>query len=137
MKRKLGVAAFAVVLIFIVGWKQNPVPKSTMDRGKKVYDLYCLSCHMDNAMGVPRLNPPLVKSPLVMKTKTKPIRIVLRGSDELESEQERDYKNTMMPLSNLTDQQISDVLTFIRNSFGNKGSVITVGDVKYVRARTK
>jgi hypothetical protein len=43
----------------------------------------------------------------------------------------------MAPLNYLKDQQISDVLTYVRNSFGNKAVPVTVGDVKYVRSRTK
>jgi mono/diheme cytochrome c family protein len=37
----------------------------------------------------------------------------------------------------LTDQQIADVLTYVRNSFGNKASAITPAEVKAVRATTK
>ena len=43
----------------------------------------------------------------------------------------------MAPHNHLTDQQIADVLTYIRNSFGNNAIAVTPGDVKYVRARTK
>ena len=39
--------------------------------------------------------------------------------------------------SYLTDQQIADVLTYIRSSFGNKSSAITAADVKAVRASIK
>jgi mono/diheme cytochrome c family protein len=131
------------VLLFICssvlsGFQPRPnVPKATLDRGKKVYDIACLSCHMANGMGVPRMNPSLVKSKYVLGSKTKLIRIVLRGSDELENDTERHFVNPMAPLNMLTDQQISDVLTFVRNSFGNRATTITSGDVKYVRGRTK
>ena len=138
MERKLNTIAFCVIIILVaVAWQQNPVPKVVMDRGKKVYDRTCLSCHMDNAMGVPRMNPSLVKSKLLLSTKTKPIRIILRGSDELQNEEGRNFKNIMAPMDSLSDQQIADVLTFVRNSFGNKASLITPGDVKYVRTRVK
>jgi mono/diheme cytochrome c family protein len=39
--------------------------------------------------------------------------------------------------AHLTDQQIADVLTYIRNSFGNKASVVTPAEVRAVRAKTK
>ena len=47
------------------------------------------------------------------------------------------YSNVMASFNFLTDQEISDVLTYIRNSFGNQATPVTPGDVKYVRARTK
>ncbi|MDP9230955.1 MAG: cytochrome c, partial [Bacteroidota bacterium] len=130
---------FTAVIFISIDWQrmQSPIPKVIMERGKKVYDRTCLSCHMDNGMGVPRMNPSLVKSKLVTGSKTKLIRIVLNGSEEFENDPTRRYKNKMAPLDNLTDQQISDVLTFVRNSFGNKASIITQGDVKYVRNKIK
>jgi mono/diheme cytochrome c family protein len=41
----------------------------------------------------------------------------------------------MAPHSDLTDKQVADVLTYVRNSFGNKGTVITAAEVKAVRAK--
>jgi len=92
---------------------------------------------MEDAMGVPRLNPPLVKSELLLNDKAKPIRIVLRGSEELKGNSDGDYKNAMAALSTLSDEEIADVLTFTRNSFGNKAPRITEADVRKERARLK
>ncbi|HLF46211.1 MAG TPA: cytochrome c [Chitinophagaceae bacterium] len=119
----------------LIAWMQPAVPKATMERGKVVYDKACLSCHMPNGLGVPRMAPSLSKSKYVLGTKTKMIRIVLRGSEELPVNEDRDFTNPMAPILNLTDQQLADVLTFVRNSYGNRASVITAADVKYVKAR--
>lgn len=137
MKRYYCAIILSAVLILSTGWQQQAVPKEIMERGKKVYDQYCLSCHMPSGMGVPRMAPSLVKSKYVLGTKTKMIRIVLRGSDEIPESEDRDFTNPMVPILNLTDQQLADVLTFIRNSYGNRASVITPGDVRYVKARMK
>jgi nitrite reductase (NO-forming) len=40
----------------------------------------------------------------------------------------------MTPLNYLTDDQIANVLTYVRNSFGNEGAAISMSDVKKVRA---
>jgi len=37
----------------------------------------------------------------------------------------------------LKDEEIADILTYIRTSFGNKASAVTATDVKNVRAITK
>ena len=37
----------------------------------------------------------------------------------------------------LKDQEIADVLTFVRNSFGNKAPAVTMAQVKAVRATNK
>jgi mono/diheme cytochrome c family protein len=39
--------------------------------------------------------------------------------------------------AHLTDQQVADVLTYVRNSFGNKASAVQVAEVKAVRATLK
>lgn len=125
------------IFMGIITKRQPTIPQAVMARGKVVYDKACLSCHMDNGMGVPRMNPSLVQSKYVLGTKTKMIRIVLRGSEEFKNDPDREYKNTMAALPQLSAQEIADVLTYVRNSFGNKASRVTVGDVKYVQARMK
>ena len=126
-----------LILAFILFVFLQPLPKESMERGKKVYDQYCMSCHMQDGTGVPRLNPPLVKTSYVIGDKTTIIEIVLKGFDaqvEIEGEY---YQNTMAPHDFLTDEQIADVATYVRNSFGNKASVVVPADVKAVRATIK
>ena len=126
-----------IILLVIVGCKDDSISKTTMDAGKEIYRTNCLGCHMEDAMGVPSLNPPLKGSELLLKDKAKAIRIILRGSEELKDQPNKNYKNVMAALSNLSDQEIADVLTFTRNSFGNKAPVITPEDVKLERAKLK
>lgn len=125
-----------ITLIVFAAWQQQP-DKATMERGKKVYNAYCITCHQADGGGVPQLNPPLEKTAYVLGSKTKLIQVVLKGMNTHEEIDGETYSNTMAPFNYLTDQQIADVLTYIRNSFGNKATVVTPGDVKYVRARTK
>ena len=126
-----------VLLMALIVFAAWPPDKAMMERGKKVYNTYCITCHQADGGGVPMLNPPLEKTSYVLGNKTKLIRVVLKGMDTHEEIGGEVYSNTMAPFNYLTDQQIADVLTYVRNSFGNKASVITTGDVKYVRARTK
>ena len=115
----------------------GPIDRATMDRGKNVYTMYCNTCHQVDGGGVPGLNPPLEKTAYVLGSKTKLIRVILKGLNTHEEIDGEEYTNVMPPFNYLKDQQISDVLTYIRNSFGNKAIAVTPGDVKYVRARTK
>ena len=137
MIRQLSVAILLIVVLFIIGCSDESISQKTMEKGKKIYNTYCLSCHMEDAMGVPRLNPPLAGSELLLKEKTKPIRIVLRGSEELKGETDSEYTNTMMGLGTLSDQEIADVLTYARNSFGNKAPKINESDVTNERTKLK
>jgi mono/diheme cytochrome c family protein len=115
----------------------QPSPAASIARGKKVYETYCLACHQADGTGVPRLNPPLVKTSFVLGDKKMLIGIVLNGLDE-EIEIDGDVYNNMMASHDfLKDQEIADVLTFVRNSFGNKASAISPAEVATVRAAKK
>jgi mono/diheme cytochrome c family protein len=110
---------------------------ASIDKGKVVYNNTCATCHMADGLGVQRMNPPLNQTTYVLGDKTRLISIVLNGfSEDVEINGER-YSNTMPAHDFLKDDEIANVLTYIRNSFGNKASVITVADVKKVRAAKK
>lgn len=107
-------------------------------RGKAVYAQYCLSCHQVDGSGVPNLNPPLTQTKWVLGSKTVLIQQVLKGSQGKVEIDGDTFHNAMPPLGQaLTDQQVADVLTYVRNSFGNKASRVTPAEVKTVRAKTK
>lgn len=117
--------------------KPKHVPKKVMEAGKKVYETYCLVCHQQDGTGVPRMNPPLVKTSFVLGNKKKLIDVVLKGMNEETEIEGNVYSNVMAPHDFLTDQDIADVLTYVRNSFGNKASMVTAAEVKAERAKIK
>lgn len=80
------------------------------------------------------MNAPIVKTPHVLGAKAPLINIILKGMQDVEINGET-YSNVMPSHSFLTDQQIADVLTYVRNNFGNKASGITPAEVKAVRAK--
>ena len=126
-----------VVALLLISMTTQTIDKAAMERGKKVYNQYCAPCHQMDGSGVPGLNPPLEKTPHVLGDKTTLILIILKGLNTHQEINGEVYNNIMAPHNHLTDLQISDVLTYVRNSFGNKATAVTPGDVKYVRARTK
>ena len=125
---------FSISFIALAAWAPG---KATMTRGRKVYTTYCLTCHQADGGGVPGLNPPLEKTSYVSGKKTPLIRIILKGMNQQADIDGEVYSNTMPPHKFLSNQQIADVLSFVRNSFNNKATVVTPADVKYVRAKTR
>lgn len=108
-----------------------------MDRGKTLYTTYCLTCHQADGQGVQRMYPTLTNKTYVGGDKKKLIGIVLNGlQGEIEVEGDT-YNNVMASHDFLTDQQIADLLTYVRNSFSNKYSAVTVAEVKAARAANK
>jgi mono/diheme cytochrome c family protein len=126
-----------LLVIYLVAQKAQPALQATITRGKAVYTKWCMACHQKDGGGVPHLNPPLIKTTYVLGDKTRLTRIVLKGMNEPIEIEDEEYSNPMSPLGHLSDQEISDVLTYVRNSFGNKASAVTVAEVKAIRAKTK
>ena len=111
--------------------------KASIQSGSEAYVLFCLSCHQADGGGVPKLNPPLIKTKWVLGDKKKLISLILKGMNETIEINDEEYHNPMPAQAYLTDQQIADILTYVRNSFGNKASAVSVGEVKSVRASIK
>lgn len=109
--------------------------QASITRGKSVYQEQCLSCHQADAGGVPGMNPPLIKTKYVLGDKPALIKVVLNGLSGVEIDGEK-FNGVMAPHPELTDLQIADVLTYLRNNFGNKASVVTPAQVKAVRGVT-
>jgi nitrite reductase (NO-forming) len=103
-------------------------------RGKQVFMQTCFVCHQVNGEGIPNQIPPLAKSDFLMADSERSIRIVLQGlSGDLEVNGKK-YNGTMVPLNNLADDEIANVLTYVRNSFGNSGDPIAPAAVRKVRS---
>jgi mono/diheme cytochrome c family protein len=110
--------------------------KLSMDSGKVVYIKQCLSCHQENGLGISDVNPPL-NGKIVAGDKKTLIEIIINGHATHEEINGKTYMNVMPPNPGIKDQQIADVLTYIRNSFGNKASSVKVPEVKSTRSRLK
>jgi mono/diheme cytochrome c family protein len=135
--KTLVVTSLILISVVLMSFHQSTPDKAMMQRGKKVYDTYCLTCHQMDGAGVPRMNPPLIKTTYVLGDKKRLINIILKGFNESVEINGDYYDNPMPAQPQLNDQQIADVLTYVRNSFSNKASLITAAEVKAERAKLK
>lgn len=102
--------------------------------GERLYKQYCTACHQNNGSGVPNVYPPLAGTDWVTGDKTRLIDVVLNGMEGEIEVNGKPYSGVMTPHDFLTDDQLADVLTYIRQSFGNEASAITPKEVAAVRA---
>jgi mono/diheme cytochrome c family protein len=105
-----------------------------MKRGGQVYADECSGCHTPNGKGVPGLFPSLNGTPMVQQSDaTTLIHVVLRGAQSVATEQAP--TGPVMPQFAwiLDDDQVADVLTYIRNSWGNSASSVDAATVKKQR----
>jgi nitrite reductase (NO-forming) len=129
--RFLAVLAFSIVL-FSFTQKDNFDLKASIARGKEVYGSYCITCHMEQGEGIETVYPPLAKSDYLMADKNRSIVVTLKGLSGEIKVNGHTYNGEMTGFD-MTDQEVSDVLNYIRNSFGNKGEAVKPGEVKALR----
>jgi nitrite reductase (NO-forming) len=137
MKQKLGILITGILFIILFG--EFTVERTyefdleaSIKRGKEVYITYCLSCHSEDGQGVEGLYPPVAKSDYLMADTKRSIKQTLFG---VTGEMTVNGKVYNMPMDgiDLSDEQTSDVLNYIRNSWGNKGKAVLPEDVKAAR----
>jgi cytochrome c oxidase subunit 2 len=102
--------------------------KDLVARGEKVYAANCSACHQATGKGVPPAFPALDGSQVVIGPAAAPIKTVLNGVD-------RDGKPTaMVSWKHLSDTDIAAVITYTRNSWGNKtGGVVQPAEIRVAR----
>jgi len=107
--------------------------KVSAERGKEVYINNCQNCHMENGEGLEGTFPPLAKSDYLMKDLKRSIHTVLEGQVDEITVNGKLYSTPMPGMNSLTDQQVADVLNFVRNSWGNKGVIVTPKQIAEIR----
>jgi|SRR5882672_5016553 len=129
-------SAFVFTGITFLSFQEKPKfnLKESIERGKDIYITNCLTCHLDQGEGIEGVYPPLAKADYLMADKKRSVQQVLYGA-RVEMKVNGQMYNTEMVGIDLSDQQASDVLNYIRNSFGNKGSAVTPEEVKVSRKK--
>ncbi|MEO8427304.1 MAG: copper-containing nitrite reductase [Verrucomicrobiota bacterium] len=108
-----------------------------IQKGKSVYLQTCFVCHQPEGQGVPDQIPPLAKSDfLTGSDKGNIIRGVVAGRTGEITVNGKTYNGTMISMAYLTDDQIANVLTYVRNSWGNTGDAGTIQEVARIRQET-
>lgn len=117
----------------------KPVLPDWFIPGRKVYGTYCVGCHQGNGAGAPGQFPPLAKSDWVnVEGHNRLVRIVLNGLQGPVTVNGVEYNNAMLAWRDqLTDGDIANVISYVRNEWGNKGSAVTAAEVKTIRDATK
>lgn len=113
-----------------------PEAKASAGRtGEQVYTQVCVTCHQANGEGMTGVYPPLAGSEWMAKSNETLIKIVLHGlMGEIEVKGAK-YNNVMSPWgSALNDEEVANVLTYVRSSWGNTGDAVKAEEVKAVRA---
>ncbi|WP_373046723.1 copper-containing nitrite reductase [Vulgatibacter sp.] len=105
--------------------------------GKALYAGTCSVCHGPTGAGMEGVFPPLEKSDYLMADKQRSIEIILNGLSGPVKVNGKDFNSVMPPMSQLNDDEVANILTYVRNAFGNSGDAVTPAEVAKIRATTK
>ena len=111
-----------------------PPPETQMADGQKVYRSACVACHEVDGSGAPKIYPPLpgnanLQSAIAAST----LRVILQGAQTLTTPRAPNPGSMPAYAEKLSDQEIADVATYIRNSWGNSASAVTAAQVAKAR----
>ncbi len=101
--------------------------------GQQLFAGTCSVCHQANGEGLPGVFPPLAKSDFLAADSKRAVRVVLQGLTGKVTVNGQDYTSVMPPMTQLNDDEVANILTFVLNSWGNPGGRIEAKDVKAIR----
>jgi mono/diheme cytochrome c family protein len=114
---------------------EEPDP-AAMKRGAAVYSDACASCHLENGVGQPRYFPPLGHDALIQQADSTTLQHMILAGSRIGTSDKRPTAFTMPSFAwKLSDAEIADVATYIRNSWGNKASPVAASAVADMRKR--
>ena len=108
--------------------------QARFDAGKEFYAITCGACHQLHGNGLDGLAPPLLNSEWVNGSVGRLTRIVLNGLSGPITVTGREYNMIMPGLPVLDDDQIANLLTYIRNEWGHSAGAVTPAEIAKIRA---
>ncbi|HVR82094.1 MAG TPA: copper-containing nitrite reductase [Luteimonas sp.] len=97
--------------------------------GQVLFAGTCSTCHQANGEGMPGVFPPLAKSSVLAATPKRIVDIMLHGLNGPITVNGHDYNSTMPPMTQLTDDEVANIGTYVLNSWGNPGGRIMKAEV--------
>ncbi len=111
------------------------VTPAQLAAGKTVFEITCMACHQADGKGLPGAFPPLAGSDYLLGDKDRAVGVVVRGLEGEVVVNGVKYNSVMPAMTQLSDQEIADALTYSMNSWGNQGGAVSVAQVAAVRAK--
>ena len=110
------------------------LPKQGLDAGKAAYLANCAACHQPEGTGLAGAFPPLAGSDFLTRTdEHKVVASILQGMSGEMVVNGQKYNGVMPAMSQLSDDDVANIVTFIYASWGNKGNTVTTSEVAAAR----
>ncbi len=107
-----------------------------IEAGKALFQGTCSTCHQADGKGLEGVFPPLAPSDFLMADKARSIGIVVNGLSGPVTVNSKEYTSVMPPMSQLNDDEVANILSYVRSAWGNAGDPVSAAEVAAVRAST-
>ncbi len=101
--------------------------------GKDLFAGTCSTCHQGNGEGMAGVFPPLAKSDYIAADPKRVPQVILHGLEGPVKVNGKDYTSIMPPMSQLTDDEVANISTYVLNSWGNPGGRVTKAEAAAIR----
>jgi len=113
-----------------------PPPPAQMAEGEKLYKGVCIACHEADGSGAPRIYPPLPgNANLQSADPSSTLRVILDGAQTVTTPRAPNTGSMPAYAAKMSDQQIADVTTYIRNAWGNAAPAVSAAQVGKARRK--
>src|SRR5688572_5400950 len=106
-----------------------------IEAGKALFAGTCSTCHQANGEGMEGVFPPLAKSDYIAADAKRVPQAILHGLVGPVKVNGKDYNSNMPPMSQLTDDEVANISTYVLNSWGNPGGRVTKAEAGAIRAQ--
>ena len=104
--------------------------------GEAHFNGTCSVCHQANGLGLEGVFPPLAGSDLLAKSPQRAVQIVLNGLSGAVVVNGKTFNSVMPPMSQLNDDELANILTYVTHTWGNNGYVFSAAEVAATRKST-
>lgn len=108
----------------------NACEPNTFQEGERLYKAQCANCHMDDGIGLSALIPPIAGSDYLQTNRDRLPCILRYGLNDTIIVNGRQYAEMMPGVATLTDIQVTNLLNFINNSWGNQNGLYRLEEVR-------
>ncbi len=119
-----------IVLLFLSfhSFGQQINLSESIERGNLVYSSNCSACHMVNGEGLNGVFPPVVQTEILKDTPAL-VKAIVNGVSGKTVVKGVEYNGAMSGYP-LSDEQVADLINYMRNSWGNSGEPVTPADIQ-------
>jgi nitrite reductase (NO-forming) len=103
--------------------------------GQALFNGTCSVCHQANGAGLPGVFPPLAGSDFLNADPHRAAGVIIHGLSGKLTVNGKEYDSVMPPMNQLNDDEVANILTYVLNSWGNKGGQVKTADIKAIRAK--